>query len=265
MRASTVVAGGGPALLVLAALIPGLRPIVAITLALGWVALRLLGRQEALAWAATLPVAVPLVWPWVLGSDLPLGEAACAAPFSEIVVRRLVIAAAGLGLAVLVTVVHRVGVAELGLRRPGRADLALALGGVVVLGIGGTAIGPVIAGPFFGRIEFAIPVGAIVPALLFGIANGVLEEVAYRGILQAVLGRLVPVTAAIAFQGLVFGIVHAGPEVVALLPVHIAMLSAVGIAAGIARWRLGSLWIPIGVHVGADIALYLGLACRATP
>lgn len=62
-----------------------------------------------------------------------------------------------------------------------------------------------------------------------------------------------------------FGIVHAGPEVVALLPLHIALLSAVGIAGGIVRWRLGSLWIPVGIHVGADVALYVGLACRAVP
>jgi hypothetical protein len=54
-----------------------------------------------------------------------------------------------------------------------------------------------------------------------------------------------------------------GPEVVSLLPIHVAVLSAVGIAGGAARWRLGSLWIAIGVHVGADVALYVGLACRA--
>ena len=101
--------------------------------------------------------------------------------------------------------------------------------------------------------------------MLFGIANGVLEEVLYRGAMQAWLGRLAPVGWAIGFQGLVFGIVHAGPEVLTLLPVHIALLTAVGIGGGLVRWRLGSLWIPIGIHVGADIALYIGLACRAAP
>ena len=60
-----------------------------------------------------------------------------------------------------------------------------------------------------------------------------------------------------------FGIVHAGPEVVALLPVHIALLTAVGVAAGLVRARTGTLAIPIGIHIGADIALYVGLACRA--
>ena len=68
---------------------------------------------------------------------------------------------------------------------------------------------------------------------------------------------------AIALQGLAFGIVHAGPEVLALLPVHIALMGAVGVAGGIVRARTGSLWLPIGAHVGADIALYVGLACRA--
>lgn len=66
-----------------------------------------------------------------------------------------------------------------------------------------------------------------------------------------------------AFQGLVFGIVHAGPEVVGLLPLHIALLTAVGIAGGVVRQRTGSLAIPVGIHIGADIALYAGLACRA--
>ena len=124
-------------------------------------------------------------------------------------------------------------------------------------------IGPAIARPFFGELDYPVPLAALVPAILFGIANGVLEEVLYRGALQAWLARLAPIGWAIAFQGLVFGIVHAGPEVLALLPVHIALLTGVGIAAGLARWRLGSLWIPIGIHVGADIALYIGLACRA--
>ncbi len=263
MRASSVVAGAGPALLLLGALAPGLRPIAAVALAAGWLLLRLTGRREALAWAATLPVSVLLVWPWILGADLPLGEAGCVDPFSAIAVRRLVIGAVGLALTGLVSVSHGGSAAELGLRRPGRPEALVAIGGLVVLGIGGVLVGPALAEPFFGRLEFAVPAAAIVPAILFGIANGVLEEIAYRGVLQAFLARLVPIGWAIAFQGLVFGIVHAGPEVVTLLPLHIAMLSAVGIAAGVVRWRLGSLWVPIGIHVGADIALYVGLACRA--
>jgi membrane protease YdiL (CAAX protease family) len=263
MRASGVVAGGGPALLLLGALVPGLRPLVAVALVAGWIVLLSRHRPESIAWAAMLPVGVPLVWPWVLGVDTPLGAVACVAPLSEIVLRRLVVAGLGLGLAGLVAIVHRSSFAELGLRRPPRAEAVAAIAGVLVLGVGGIVIGPLIAEPFFGRLEFATPAAVIVPAVLFGVANGVLEEVAYRGIMQAFLARLIPIAWAIVFQGLVFGVVHAGPEVLALLPLHIALLSGVGIAAGIARWKLGSLWIPIGIHVGADIALYVGLACRS--
>jgi membrane protease YdiL (CAAX protease family) len=139
----------------------------------------------------------------------------------------------------------------------------VALAGCLVLAVAGLWIGPAVARPFFGTLEFPVPLAALVPAVLFGVANGVLEEVAYRGAMQAWLGRLAPIGVAIGFQALVFGIVHAGPEVTALLPVHVALLTGVGVAAGVIRWRLGSLWVPIGIHVGADVALYVGLACRS--
>jgi len=269
MRASTVVTAGGPALLLLGALVPPLRLPVAVALLAGWVFLRARAHPNvsahpgAIAWASTLAVGVPLAWPWLLGPDLPLGATGCTDPVSAIVLRRLAVAAVGLALAVLVVVAQRLGAAQLGFRRPRAAEALAALGGLAVLGIGGVLVGPWIAEPFFGRLEFATPAAAIVPAVVFGLANGVLEEVAYRGVLQAGLARLVPIGWAIAFQGLVFGIVHAGPEVVSLLPLHIAGLTAVGVAGGVVRWRTGSLWIPIGIHVGADIALYVGLACRA--
>ena len=131
-----------------------------------------------------------------------------------------------------------------------------------MLVVGGLVIGPAIVAPFFGQLAFPVPPAALVPAIVFGLANGITEEVAYRGAMQGWLGRLAPVWVAIGFQGLVFGVVHAGPEVLTLLPVHIALLATAGIAAGVIRWRTGTLWIPAGIHVGADIALYVGLACR---
>jgi len=253
----------GPALLLIAALVPSLRlPIAAAVLA-GWVILWRARRPEAIAWAAVLPLAVVLTWPQLLGVDAPLGEAGCIAPLSGIAVRRLVVAAVGLGLVAALARVHASGTAELGLGRPHRLEGVVAIAGLLVVVVGGLFLGPLIARPFFGPLDFPVPLAALVPAVLFGVANGTLEEVQYRGALQGWLGRTTPLWVAIGFQGLIFGIVHAGPEVVALLPVHIALLTTVGVAAGVVRWRLGSLWIPIGIHVGADIALYVGLACRA--
>jgi len=253
---------GGPAVLLAAALAPPLRPAAAVLLLAGWGALLAARRPEAIAWAAVLPVAVALVWPWVLGADVPLGEAGCSESLSAIAVRRVALAAAGLLTVAVLARVHRSSAAELGLRRPHRLEAAVALGAVAVVAVGGLWIGPWLAEPFFGRLDFPRPVAALVPATAFGAANGVLEEVSYRGAMQAWLGRVMPLAGAIALQGLVFGVVHAGPDVLALLPVHVALMAGVGVAGGLVRARLGSLWIPIGVHVGADIALYVGLACR---
>ena len=232
-------------------------------LVLGWLVLWRTRRPEAIAWAAVLPVAVGLVWPWVLGSDAPLGELGCTNPVSVIVLRRLALAAVVLGVVAALAFAHRSGLAELGVRRPSVLEAVIAVGGGIVVVVGGLAIGPAVAAPFFGQLDFPRPPAALLPALIFGVANGVTEEIAYRGAMQGWLGRLAPVWVAIVYQGLVFGVVHAGPEVVALLPVHIGLLATVGIAAGIVRWKTGTLWIPAGIHVGADVALYVGLACRA--
>jgi membrane protease YdiL (CAAX protease family) len=253
----------GPAILLVGALIPVLRPVVAILLLVGWAALEWRRRPESIAWAAMLPVGLVLPWPSILGPDAPLGAPACVEPLSAIVVRRVLVAAAGLGLVAVLARVHGSGLVELGVRRPTRTEAGIAVAAAVAVALAGLVVGPWLARPFFGELDFPRPAAALLPALAFGLANGVLEEVSYRGAMQAWLGRGAPVALAIGFQGLAFGIVHAGPEVVALVPVHIALMSAVGVVGGLARARLGSLWLPIGVHVGADIALYVGLACRA--
>ncbi|OGO55858.1 MAG: hypothetical protein A2V85_11745 [Chloroflexi bacterium RBG_16_72_14] len=269
MRVSTRVtpaaglAAAGPALLLAAAMLPDLRPLVAVLLGAGWVALRASRRPGAIAWAAVLPVGLVMAWPWVLGADAPLGEAGCTDPLSVIALRRVVAGAVILAIVAAIARAHGSTRAELGIARLGVGEGLVAAGGLVALVVGGLVIGPLVARPFFGPLDFPVPPAALVPAVGFGVANGVLEELTYRGVMQAWLGRLVPMTAAIATQALVFGIVHAGPEVVALLPVHVALLTAVGAAGGWVRWRTGSLAIPIGIHVGADIALYVGLACRA--
>ena len=264
MSASRAWIAAGPALLLVAAILPGLRPPLAVLLAAGWITLRAARRPEAIAWAAVLPVALTLVWPWLLGADVPLGETGCVDPLSDIAMRRAIAAAVVLAVVAMLARAHGSDANELGLGRPGGGQLIVGAGGLATLVVAGLCIGPLVARPFFGPLDFPVPPAALVPAVLFGVANGVLEEVAYRGAMQAWLVRMAPVSAVIGFQGLLFGIVHAGPEVVALLPVHVALLTAVGVAGGWMRWRTGSLAIPIGIHVGADTALYVGLACRAS-
>jgi membrane protease YdiL (CAAX protease family) len=257
-----IIWAGGPALLVLAAAVSQLRPVVAVAVIAGWIVLRLPARPASITWAAVLPVAVLLTASWIVGSDSPLGPGPCQDPLSVIAWRRVVDATIVLGLVGGLAVVHGSSLRELGLVAPRRLEAGVAVPAMIVVAAGGLVIGPSVARPFFGNLVFDVPPASLVPALVFGIANSVLEEVGYRGAMQAWLGRVVPMWAAIGFQALVFGLVHAGPEVLALLPVHVALLSLVGVAAGVMRWRTGSLAIPIGIHIGADIALYVGLACR---
>jgi membrane protease YdiL (CAAX protease family) len=261
LEASLAVAG--PLLLLLVAIEPSLRPLGAVVVVPAWIVLRVARRPSAIAWAAVLPVVVVLAWPWLVGADVPIGDPACRDPFSAIALRRLAVAIGGAALVATMAVAHHGTRRELGLGTPGRLEAVAAIGGGALLVVAGLWIGPLVARPFFGELDFPVPLAALVPALVFGVANGLLEELLYRGALQAWLGRIVPIGVAIVFQGVVFGIVHIGPEVAHLVPVHATLMIGVGIAAGLARWRFGTLWIPAGIHVGADVALYIGLACRA--
>jgi len=93
------------------------------------------------------------------------------------------------------------------------------------------------------------------------------EETAFRGVLQAALGRVLPAGAAIAVTNGVFGIWHIGPTAAALRINGLAggrgkML--VGVGAGVAataaggvllswlRTRSGSLAAPILLHVATN-------------
>lgn len=256
-------AAAGPAVALTAAILPPLRPWAAMALAAGWLALWAGGRRQAVTWAAVLPIGVAFSWPWVLGSDVPLGPTGCVDPISSIVVRRLLQAAAVLAVIAVLAGAHRSDRLELGLRRPSMGEGAVAAVGLAVLAIGGLVIGPAVARPFFGQLDFPIPPGVVWPAILFGLANGTLEEVAYRGSMQSWLARRWPTSVAIGYQGLLFGVIHAGQDVVGLQLLFVVLLSLVGVAAGILRLRTRSIAMPLGIHIGADIALYVGLACRA--
>ncbi len=250
-------------LLAAASVAPWRLPLLA-ALAIGWLLARRLLPRHSTAWAAVLPAAAILGWASVYGRDVALGAAGCSAPLSTIAVSRVLEATAVLAIVVVLALILRVRPADIGLRGADHGILAAALGVGVLAAVGGLVIGPVLAAPFFGEVTFAIPAAAIVPALIFGVANGVMEEVAYRGWLQGHLRPFVGVGGAIALQGLVFGIAHAGPEVVGPLALHVAQMSAAGILAGVVAQRFGLLPV-IAVHVGADVALYFGLACSAAP
>ena len=251
------------AILTFVAAVEILRPIGAVVLLAGTLAASRPLRPLTLAWAATLPVGVELAWPILVGRDGALGQL-CADPFTDIVVRRFVQAALILGIVAIVMRWTGLGPATIGLRRPTRSAFAAAVAAGSVVAVVGMAIGPAVATPFFGTVGFVAPLVTIIPALAFAVANGVLEEITYRGVLMRWSGRLVGVGPALVLQAIVFGLAHAGPEIApAMLPLHVTVMAGCGLALGLLALRTRSLTLAIGVHVGADVALYFGLACRS--
>lgn len=252
------------AALVVAALIPATR--VAILAALV-ACFALAPRRSPLRWvaAAGIPVALNLAW-----GSMAIGEAGpnladCANVLSPPAVSRVAEAFAVCGVVVVLARWLGTDLRGLGLRRPTRPEIAIALAALTIVPIGSLLLGPLLAEPFFGpvRLHLDDPL-AIVPAMALAIANGTMEEVIYRGTLLRWLSPVVGVGVALVGQAIVFGASHTGGDFVASpLPVMLAV-AAGGLIAGLIVRRTGSLAVPIVVHIAFDFPLYYAAACRMT-
>jgi membrane protease YdiL (CAAX protease family) len=212
------------------------------------------------AWAGAMPVAVSLVW-GLLPLDLPAGGPSCAEPGSPLVVGRTLEAFVVLGVLGVVAILLGARPASIALRWPARRWVRWAVIGFVVTGPLGLLLGPLLARPFFGEVGYELALAPLLPALVFAIANGVMEEVAYRGALLHWSARVVGLAPAVAGQAIVFGLAHSGSDVIGY-PIPLAVAMGVGgLLAGVIAVRTRSLLIPTAVHIGLDIPLYLGLAC----
>jgi membrane protease YdiL (CAAX protease family) len=248
--------------LVAAALVPTLRPVLLVVLG---VVVVLAPRGSAPRWAAAacLPVALILLWGAVAGNQARSDLADCANLISPPAVVRVAEAIVVCGLIALLARWLGVGVVSLGLPRPSRHEVALGAVAVVLIPLGSLLLGGWLAEPFFGpvRLQLADPL-AIVPALALAVANGMMEELAYRGALMAWLSRASVPLLALVGQAVVFGAAHSGGDFVGdAWPVMLAV-GAGGLLAGIVVRRTGSLWLPIVVHIGFDVPLYYAAVCR---
>jgi membrane protease YdiL (CAAX protease family) len=153
---------------------------------------------------------------------------------------------------------------SLSLRWPARRWIRWAAVGFLVTGPVALLIGPLVARPFFGEVAYDVTVvGAVVPALVFAIANGVMEELIYRGALLGWTARVMGVGPALVGQAIVFGLAHSGPDVAGSPILLMVGLAVGGLLAGVIAVRTRSLLIPIAVHVGFDIPIYYAFACPA--
>ena len=246
-------------------MVPAARPVIAVLLVAGTAVA--IGRNAPVrwAWAAAIPIALSLSWEaWP--APLPAaGGADCADPASAIAVWRAVQAVLVLGVLAVLAMLLGASRSSLALRIPARRYVRWAVVGFLVTGPVALLIGPWLAQPFFGPISYDVTViGAIIPALVFASANGVLEgKLTYRGALLGWSARVLGVGPALVGQAVVFGLAHSGPDVGGSPILLMVALGLGGLIAGAITIRTRSLLIPIAIHVGLDIPLYYGLACAS--
>jgi membrane protease YdiL (CAAX protease family) len=215
------------------------------------------------AWAGAFPVGLSLAWESWPAPVAAAGGADCADPTSPIALWRaaqaILILAVVTGLAVRL----KASRSSLYLRRPTASVIRLSVAGFLIVGPVALVVGPWLARPFFGDVSYDLAIGALVPALVFAAANGVLEEVIYRGALLGWSARVMGAWPAIVGQAVVFGLAHSGPDVLAS-PILLSIgLGFGGLIAGVIAVRTRSLLLPLAIHVGFDIPLYYGLACTS--
>lgn len=256
-----VVTGSVLLTLVVAALVADVRPIV-LTMLLA--ALILVGRRwmaGAAALAAAIPVIIVLTWRASPATPDPI-PVDCTNVFAPMVVSRAI--EAGVVLAAVVALGYRLATtrSEIGLQWPARGTIGLGLASFSAVLVLAGLLGPAIALTLYGDIRVTLPLQALAPALVFAVANSILEEVVYRGAMRAWLARSIGSKGAIGVQAVIFGLAHIGPGITgSVLPVVIAM-TGVGVVAGWVTVRTRSLFVPIAAHVAADVALYYMEACR---
>jgi len=262
--AATIGAASIPLLVLLwAILIPPLRPAVLAFVVAGFLFQRWRAAPATWAWAASLPLATIITWSLLPAPRGLPGAASCADLLSAPMLWR------GAELLLVLVVVAAVARAmeaartDLPLARPDRWLVGLAAVAGFAIAPAALLLGEQAARPFFGSVHLQIGLaGAILPALVFGVANATLEETVYRGVLLGWTERYLGTAGAILVQAAAFGLAHTGSDFIASpLPV-LTMMFVMGVIAGLIVKRTGSLAVPIIIHAAFDIPLYYRLACR---
>jgi membrane protease YdiL (CAAX protease family) len=250
-------------LLVLAAAVPDLRITVLVVLAAGAAVAISRDAPVRWTWAGALPVALSLFWTALPAPVAALDGSDCANPASPVAAWRAIEAVIVLVALTALAVILKASPASMYLRWPARRWIRWAILGFALSGPLALLVGPYLAQPFFGDVGYELSAGALVPALVFAVANGVMEEAIYRGALLGWSARVIGLGPAIIGQAIVFGVAHSGSDVIGLqIPLMVA-LGLGGLLAGIIAVRTRSLLIPIAVHIGLDIPIYFALACPA--
>ena len=249
-------------LLSMAAIAPPLRLPVLLVLTTGAGIAVVRDAPVRWTWAAAVPVGVSLLWGTFAAPTIPVDGSSCQDPASPIASWRVLEAVCVLVTLAAVTLVLRALPATLYLRWPARRYVPWAAGALIAGPIA-LAIGPYLARPFFGDVTYTFAVAALVPAAIFAISNGVMEELVYRGALMGWSARAMGLGPALVGQALVFGFAHSGADVIGFQMPLILAMGLGGLFAGLVTMRTRSLLVPIAVHVALDLPIYFAFACPA--
>lgn len=251
------------AIVVAAAALPVLAPVVLAVLVGGVAVAAGRGAPVRWAWAAPIPVAAALSWNLVAASAAGPGGRDCTALTSPPAAWGLAGAVLVLAIVAALATALRSPMRDLALRRPSKDVVQLAvIGGALLAPVGVLAAG-LLAGPLTG--SFSVDIGDLrflAPALIYAIAGGVMEEVAYRGALLHWAGRVIGIWPALVVQAVVYGLAHGGTDATGTPVILITILGAGGFVAGLVAIRTRSLLVPIVWHVALNVGLYAWLACR---
>ena len=249
-------------LLALAAVVVPLRLPILLGLAAGTAVAIARDAPVRWAWAAAVPVALSLAWGAWPAPPAAADGSDCANLGSPVAAWRMAEAFVVLAALGALAIALRATRTSLLLRWPGRRVVRWSIAGFLVAGPVALVVGPILARPFFGDVGYDVTmVGAIVPALLFAVANGSMEELIYRGALMGWSAKVMGVGPAVVGQAVVFGLAHSGSDVIGYgVPLSLA-LGVGGLLAGVVAIRTGSLLLPMAIHIGLDIPIYYAFAC----
>jgi membrane protease YdiL (CAAX protease family) len=133
----------------------------------------------------------------------------------------------------------------------GRVRVGLVVGlssfvGLTVLGLAFTAMG----GIPWDRVFDLLPIfGAVV------IADGIMEELLFRGLFLKRLARFVGPTWANVVTAAVFSLAHLQVEFAPSVPVFLVVVFSLGLLWGWLMQKTGSLIAPVLFHAGADMLI----------
>lgn len=261
LQASTIARAGAPVLLLLGAMaVPWAAGLVALVLAGG--ASVGIGRKAPVAWAwAAMVPAAALAAVRAFSGVLPaLGASTVCRAFDDPHVPWALAEAAAV-LATFTALAIGLGTrrASVGMRRPARAAVSMAVTGFGVLAIGGLVVVSIanrgLPGPDGADPTTATFVAAV---LLGAVAIATAEELAFRGVLQHWLARTTGEWAAVFVQAVAYGIWVAA---VGWGPVFGVFAAAAGLVAGALTARTNSILVAWAWHAGVAVALLAGMLC----